>query len=814
MKRKLKNLLLSFIVLALLVGPKMEIHAATDLTITTVTTSPELIQTNSDFTLKFNLTNTLTVGLENVSVQIDSGVYSQKGSGSVKQVGSIGASGTVPVEISMTYGGDSSNKIPVTITYNKVGVAGTVFTKTDYITVNAVVDNGNSSPSTPTDTTKYQPNLVLSNAELPTIYTGIQNAVSFQLKNNSNYAGTHITIIPNITQIGTTKIRINQVNLEPKDATINAQMVQAFNLVFIVDDGLASGTYPIALEATGTNPFGDSYKQTILTYINVVNDAYKTDYVTVNEQSQSISAPKAGETVALNFTILNDSMSEIKNLEVWIEGLTSTQFGLVNKTSKQELAALDSAVSSKFTFNYVINELTPSSSYPYKLFFQYYNSDGNLIKREVDYNIFVASKAANAGAVEVSNLVYPTNVVQEQPFNVSFNIKNTGDIDLRHIKVAFDENTVFLPTTASVITFDKLAIGGTQLVKFSLIGTGDELKSRNYPLSFTVTYDGPSGSTTPLTTQQTIGVFVDSTSEKDASKSVPKIIIAKYESDPMIINAGSEFDLSLSFMNTHLSKIMKNIKAYLTVTEISKETTGSVFTPVNSSNTFFIDSIAPKATVDRQIRLYTVPDASPKTYTITVNFEYEDEQGNPFTATELVGINVKQPTKVDTSEFQLPTEAYVGQPIYIYFDLYNTGKVKAYNLMIKAEGNFTADPQSYYIGNFDTGIQDYYEGNLIPNEPGQLTGKFIISYDDSTGEHFEIIKDISLNVMEMAPMEAFSGEGGYVDPMMPIEEDGKKISTKLIFAGVATFVVAIIVTTIILLKRRKAKKEGLIFDED
>ncbi len=385
---------------------------------------------------------------------------------------------------------------------------------------------------------------------------------------------------------------------------------------------------------------------------------------------------------------------------------------------------------------------------------------------------------------------------------------------MRHLKVTFDNNEVFLPESSSVVTFDQLAIGASQTVKFTLIGTGDALKSRNYPLSFTVSYDGPSGSATPLTTQQTIGIYVASTSETDTSKSVPKIIIEKYASEPMIINAGSEFDLNLTFMNTHQNKAIQNIKAYLTVTEVGKETTGSVFTPVNSSNTFFIDAIGPKSSVDRKIRLYTIPDAIPKTYTITVNFEYEDEGGNPIVATELVGINVKQPTKVDTSEFQLPTEAYLGQPIYIYFDVYNTGKVKAYNLMIKAEGNFMADPQSYYIGNFESGTQDYYEGNIIPNEVGLLTGKFIISYDDSTGEHFEVAKDISINVMDMMPMEPYPGDGGMVDPMEPPFEEGKKGINFFILGGIALVLVAAIVTLIILLKRRKAKKEGLIFNED
>ena len=40
---------------------------------------------------------------------------------------------------------------------------------------------------------------------------------------------------------------------------------------------------------------------------------------------------------------------------------------------------------------------------------------------------------------------------------------------------------------------------------------------------------------------------------------------------------------------------------------------GSVFTPVDSSNTFYIDNIPPKGRVEKKITMFTVPDAN-KTY--------------------------------------------------------------------------------------------------------------------------------------------------------------------------------------------------------
>ena len=108
--------------------------------------------------------------------------------------------------------------------------------------------------------------------------------------------------------------------------------------------------------------------------------------------------------------------------------------------------------------------------------------------------------------------------------------------------------------------------------------------------------------------------------------------------------------------------------------------------PVDSSNTFYFDSIPSKGTVNQKIKLYTVPDAQPKTYTLTVNFEYEDMEGNEYTAKELLGINVQQPTEIQVGDIFVPDTIEVGMPINLSFELYNIGKVAVSNLMISLEG--------------------------------------------------------------------------------------------------------------------------------
>ena len=280
--------------------------------------------------------------------------------------------------------------------------------------------------------------------------------------------------------------------------------------------------------------------------------------------------------------------------------------------------------------------------------------------------------------------------------------------------------------------------------------------------------------------------------------------------------AGENFDLTMTFLNTHIEKAVKNVKMYLTMVEETSsenEKSGNVFTPVDSSNTFYYDSIAPKGTVSKTMTLYTVPSAQPKTYTLTVNFEYEDESGNEYTATELLGINVKQVSQVDTSEVFIPETSEIGMPISVYFDIYNTGKVDISNLKVSLEGDITTQNKSTYIGNCSPGDSNYYEGSFSVNNMGLNNFKLIISYDDPSGEQIQQVKEYTINGTEPVMDENMGG-----DMMMPEDMDtqeGISLKAKIgIAVGAAAGVIILIVVLKIIKKRKDAKLIADDLDDD
>jgi hypothetical protein len=336
-------------------------------------------------------------------------------------------------------------------------------------------------------------------------------------------------------------------------------------------------------------------------------------------------------------------------------------------------------------------------------------------------------------------------------------------------------------------------------------------------VGFTVEYDGG----TPFEQYAGINVLASGGAAPGDNRSRPKMIVSAYSVEPNIVPAGTQFDLSLSFQNANATRAVSNVKVTLEAMDYT-ERRGAVFTPVGGSNTFYIDAIEPKGVVDRQLRMFAVPDADPRTYSLRVTFEYEDDDFNPYTEVELVNINVKQNSRLETSEIYIPTYSMMYQPVFMYFNIINSGRVSLTNLRVRVEGNFDTVKETY-VGNLGRGNSIYYQGDFTPMEPGEQPGAVVVWGEDDTGTIVEMRYDFSIYVED-----AFPGDPGGIwidDPMgrpFPgepgMEETGFWASVLNFFKNpvvwaVGGVVVAGGVATTVILVRRARLKRGLDFDE-
>ena len=306
------------------------------------------------------------------------------------------------------------------------------------------------------------------------------------------------------------------------------------------------------------------------------------------------------------------------------------------------------------------------------------------------------------------------------------------------------------------------------------------------------------------TSNSSTGSDTGSETSNPSVKNKPKLIIDNYSLQPKMVEAGKEFTLNMSFYNTNSTYSVRNIKISLNNETGGSGTNGenvggSVFIPVGSSNTFYINSIAPGKTASKSIKMSVVPNAQAQNYVITANFEYEDKNGNEFTANEIIGIPVVQQAKVSFGEIAA-NPGMAGEPATIDMDFFNTGKDTLSNFMVTVQGDgFSVDNGgNYFVGNFAPGASDHFSSTIIPTESGNIKGKLVITYEDSTGETHTEEKDFSMEAQEM-------DEGTTVPDDEMDQGTGSMGALPFILGGLLLIA---IIAGIIVKKKRDKKKKG------
>lgn len=305
------------------------------------------------------------------------------------------------------------------------------------------------------------------------------------------------------------------------------------------------------------------------------------------------------------------------------------------------------------------------------------------------------------------------------------------------------------------------------------------------------------------------------------ASSKPRVVIDSYtfrnvedgiviEEVPSSVEGGKIFRLTLSLKNTSSFAAIENLK--MTVSSAPDETTGGVFTPASSSNTFFIANVGAGQIFTEAIDLLVKADAPPKSYGLEVAVSYEavlDDVRVTIDDRETITIPVTQPDRFEVGEINVWGPVMYGETIYPSISFVNKGKSSVYNLSIRIEGsNFTTGEPTSYIGNVESGSGDYYEANLNPEMPGMVEGVFILSYEDAAGNLKEVERPFSVEVQEMIWEEPIIDEPVMMEP----EQTGMPV-WGWILIGVGGAAV-IVVTVIIIRKAKKRKAAKAMEDED
>ncbi|MBR6652151.1 MAG: hypothetical protein IKL30_03210, partial [Anaerotignum sp.] len=315
--------------------------------------------------------------------------------------------------------------------------------------------------------------------------------------------------------------------------------------------------YPIALDYIYNTTSGESKNGTTTIYLRVKGYNREPEFQ-LDSMKLTPDALSPGSSAQLSGELVNQGEFDIYQVELSLDNLTTDGISLAGGFNSKSLSTLPVGGKMGFTFPLVASADMAAGNYPVAIKLTYQNAYGKEYEKTQQYYINVGGIAGQKADLEIRNMSEPKGTYGvNQNFTVSFDLHNKGAVAAKNIVITANpvDASAVVPKSSSVKTVNELAPGASSHQSFTFAGTAAS-ESQNYAIEFAVEYT--SGGTATTTFRQFAGVNVhNADSEENSSK--PKIIVSNYVSDPLIVMAGEEFDLTLTLLNTHKEKTVSNI---------------------------------------------------------------------------------------------------------------------------------------------------------------------------------------------------------------------------------------------------------------
>lgn len=252
--------------------------------------------------------------------------------------------------------------------------------------------------------------------------------------------------------------------------------------------------------------------------------------------------------------------------------------------------------------------------------------------------------------------------------------------------------------------------------------------------------------------KETVSAYIEVLGGNGSQKLLPRVLISGYSTEPKKIMGGEPFALTLKLRNTSDMTAVNNMRLNIS-SHANGEKTAEPFLPTEGATAFFIKQIPAGKTLEYKLNLVSAATLTQKAYPLNVGLEYQDDGGNSYTTNEQVSLYVNQKARIDFGKFELqPDNAPVGSEISAFCNLINKGRVSLFNAEIKAPADapFTMEP--IYLGNIEAGATKAVDAALKTTQAFSGKSKFILSYEDESGNVSTLEHEFALNISDLPPM--------------------------------------------------------------
>ena len=403
--------------------------------------------------------------------------------------------------------------------------------------------------------------------------------------------------------------------------------------------------------------------------------------------------------------------------------------------------------------------------------------------------------------------------------NFDVNVRNTGYKTAYDVRVDMElsEDIAKFPFEINDGNYDRqmgnMNPDQTVAVPFSM-AVREKAKSGYYPIKFKIRYRENENGNFAAPVEDTFYVRVYGKDEGDSldseagenERTKARIIVDSFETDPAEIYAGQDFTLKVRMKNASNSIAASNI---LFTFESEAVSDSPVFTTVNGSNSVVVNSLAPGASDTLTIKFSSSPTAEQRSYTITINEQYDSPEFKNAKEAVKIAVGLKQEARLNTGTIEvMPDAISVVEESNVMFSINNTGKVILYNVNAVFEAD-SIQKNEAYVGNIEPGksgnVDTMINGIAPTTDDGKV--KLSITYEDENGKVSTVEKEIQLMVNEDQSMDESNIDDTWnSDDVQPEPSTTDKLKHLAIPVGIVGVVLAAVILVVI---RRKKKKAGM-----
>ena len=564
----------------------------------------------------------------------------------------------------------------------------------------------------------------------------------------------------------------------------------------------------------------DNYTNKVTTQLILVcqPDAGAVEYgahdLTITNYTVSNSEVESGTKFDLVVDVKNNGNEDIKTARITL-GADGTKFSVESGLAYRDFSIKKGAVQ-RFTFK-LIGAGGIANVREYIPIVVEFGTKSATEQVTVNCKPAVSSTAGKYDITMTNYTVDMESVVENSVFGVTFDLRNNSKVPIKDARVSMmnlDGTKFALDSGLSYRDFD-IEAGETKTFSFRLVGCKGIASIRE---TIPVQIDYGAISSTAYITVKCVPKESNGTDESGKKVFAPNIIIESYSFGGEYVTAGKQFPLTVNIKNVSDKAVIENLK--VTVNGKPLQDGSIAYSPANSSNSFFFDTLPCKGTQTIELDLLPKADAVPNSYPVEIDFTYEYSVNNErFQATgiaETLTIPLRQEDRLVINEPEIPNWGInVGELCTINISLVNKGKSAVYNVTATVQGEgFTAESPTYYIGNVNSGTEEYYDAKLTPMQEGDISGEIIFTYEDANGESKENripFTFMALNMMGGMDMNMDGMEG--FDMPAAEEESGFPLWAYFAIGG-GVLAIAAIIVIVVVVKKKKKKAELEDDDED